>query len=477
MRKTIFISFFLCSVIGHHAQNGVAETVSTLDDQKGVSVTIYNEDLALVKDQRSVSLPQGQQVLAFREVSGQIKPETALLSGQNLSVLEQNFEFDLLTPQALLDKYVGKEVEVVKTHPTTGEESRKKATILSSADYGAVLKMGDHIESGIPGRLIFPDVPENLRDRPTLTMLVQSTMEREQDIELSYLTSGLGWQADYVAELNAEDNALDLNGWVTLTNESGATYQNAQLQLVAGDVHQAPPEQMDQRKVYQRQELAVPMTEGGMAEEQMFEYHLYTLDRPTTIKDNQTKQVSLLQAGQIPCRKEFLLLGRDYYYRSQYGDLGRKMKIGVFVEVVNSKENNLGLPLPKGVMRVYKKDSRDRLQFIGEDRIDHTPENEKVRLKLGDAFDITASKKQTDFKKISGFSPYNYVYESAYHIELKNAKKEEVTVKVVEPVPGDWDMLEESLPHEKATSDTAVWQVKVPAKGSTVLTYRVRVKF
>ncbi|MCF8056910.1 MAG: DUF4139 domain-containing protein [Desulfocapsa sp.] len=476
MRKSILISCLSAIIMTHGAQNTMAETVSTLVDQKGVSVTIYNQDLALVKDQRTVSLPEGSQVLAFREVSGKIRPETALLSGKGLSVLEQNFEFDLLTPQALLDKYVGKAVEVVKTHPTTGEESREKATVLSTQKNGVVLQMADHIESGIPGRLIFPDIPENLRDRPTLTMLVENKTAREQEIELSYLTGGLGWQADYVAELNARDDALDLSGWVTLTNQSGAIYKNANLQLVAGDVHQVRPEQTVRPNAYRQKAVAMAEMDAGMAEEQMFEYHLYTLARPTTIKDKQSKQVTLLQAGQVPCRKEFLLMGGRHYYQSQYGDLGKKMKIGVFVEVANSKENNLGVPLPKGVMRVYKKDSGDRLQFIGEDRIDHTPENEIIRLKLGDAFDVTASKKQTDFKKVSGFSRYHYVYESAYHLELKNGKKEAVTVKVIEPVPGDWDMLEESLPHEKKASDTAVWQVEVPSLGTTILTYRVRVK-
>lgn len=476
MRKSILIASLFSIIMGHGVQSTMAETISTLIDQKGVSVTIYNQNLALVKDQRTISLPEGRQVLAFREVSAKIRPETALLSGKGLSILEQNFEFDLLSPQALLEKYVGKEVEVVKTHPTTGEESREKATVLSSQKNGVVLQMADHIESGIPGRLIFPDVPKNLRDRPTLTMLVQSKTAQEQEVELSYLTGGLGWQADYVAELNARDDALDLSGWVTLTNQSGATYQNAHLQLVAGDVHLVEPEHLGRRKVYRQETMAMATMDDAMAEEQMFEYHLYTLARPTTIKDNQSKQVALLQAGQVPCRKEFLLLGKRYYYQRQYGDIGKKMKIGVFVEVANSKENNLGIPLPKGVMRVYKKDSQDRLQFIGEDRIDHTPENEIIRLKLGDAFDVTALKKQTDFKKISGFSRYHYVYESAYRIELKNGKKEPVTVKVVEPVPGDWDMLEESLPHEKAASDTAVWQVEVPSHGTTILTYRVRVK-
>ncbi|MBU0910641.1 MAG: DUF4139 domain-containing protein [Proteobacteria bacterium] len=451
------------------------EYTTTLADQQGVSVTIYNQNLALVKDRRTIRLPAGQNVLAFREVSAQIKPETALLSGGNLDILEQNFEFDLLTPQALLEKYVGKEVTVIRTHPTTGEETREKAKVLS-ANNGVVLQLGDHIETGIPGRLVFDHVPENLRDRPTLTMLADSGTDKSQQVELSYLTSGLGWQADYVAELNPADNAMDINGWVTLTNQSGATYNNASLQLVAGDVNQVSSEKPN-RMIYREKAMAMSAEMDAMAEEQMFEYHLYTLERPTTIGDNQTKQVALLQAGQVPCRKELILQGADYYYHSQYGELGQKMKIGVFVEIANSKENHLGLPLPKGVVRVYKKDSRDRLQFVGEDRIDHTPENETLRLKLGDSFDVTANRKQTDFKKVAGFTRYDYVYEGAFRIELKNGKKEAVTVKVVEPIPGDWEMLEESLPHEKAASNTAVWQVPVPSLGSITLTYRVRVKY
>jgi hypothetical protein len=476
MKKTLIATFTAVLFMAHSIPALSAEYTTTLADQQGVAITIYNQNLALVKDRRTISLPAGENVLSFREVSAQIKAETALLTGGGLAILEQNFEFDLLTPQALLEKYVGQEVTVIRTHPTTGEESREKAKVLSASD-GVVLRLGDHIETGIPGRLVFDHVPENLRDRPTLTMLANSATDKPQQVELSYLTGGLGWQADYVAELNPTDNAMDINGWVTLTNQSGATYNNASLQLVAGDVHQAPPEQPARRLAQDKVMTMAAEMQDAMAEEQMFEYHLYSLERPTTIRDNQTKQVALLQAGQVPCRKELILQGGDYYYRSQYGELGEKMKIGVFVEVANSKDNHLGLPLPRGVVRVYKKDSRDRLQFIGEDRIDHTPENETLRLKLGDSFDVTANRKQTDFKKVAGSSRYDYVYEGAYSIELKNGKKEAATVKVVEPIPGDWEMLAESLPHAKAASNTAVWQVPVPGLGATTLTYKVRVKY
>ncbi|MEA3348399.1 MAG: hypothetical protein U9Q39_04975 [Pseudomonadota bacterium] len=281
-----------------------------------------------------------------------------------------------------------------------------------------------------------------------------------------------------MAELNAADDAINLSGWVTLTNTSGAGYRDAQLQLVAGDVHQAPPEQ-DLAFGGRREVMMKTMAAStpSMAQEEMFEYHLYTLARPTTIADRQSKQVALLQASSVPCKKEFLLKGSSYYYRRAYGEIDRKLKVGVFVEIENRKKNHLGLPLPKGVVRVYKEDSKGALQFIGEDRIDHTPENETIRLKLGDAFDLTASKKQTDFKKIAGDGRYNYIYEAAFEVKLKNAKPEEVEIKLVEPIPGDWEILTESHNHYKESSSAASWRVPVPAKGEATLVYRVRVKY
>jgi len=448
------------------------ETRSTLQDQQEVAVTIYNENLALVKDQRRIKLKNGLNSLALRDVSAQIRPETALLRSLtapgSFSVLEQNFDFDLLTPQKLLEKYVGKSVGIIRTNPATGAETTEQAQVLS-ANSGVVLKIGDHIETGIPGRIVYNDVPENLRDRPTLVVQLQNKGLAEQNVELSYLTGGLGWKADYVAELNAANDKLDLSGWVTLTNTSGTSYQNAKLQLVAGDVN--------------RVQEAMPLAKGrmelrsDMAEQSLLEYHLYTLDRPTTVAENQTKQVALLSASGVPVRKELLLRGTDYYYQSSYGDLGQKMKVGVFIEFDNKEASKLGMPLPKGIMRVYKKDNAGNAQFVGEDQIDHTPKNETVRLKLGEAFDVTADKKQTDFKKLPNPEKGNSAFESTYEIVLKNAKKEPVTVTVQEPIPADWKILKENHPSKKAASNTAVWSIDVPAEGRTVLTYRVRVKY
>ena len=479
-RNITAITLLVLLLIAGHAIAGSTEKISTLADQKEVAVTIYNENLALVKDKRTLALPAGETTLAFREVSGKMRPETALLQSKSqkhdIVVIEQNFDFDLLTPQKLLEKYVGKTIGIVKTHPTTGEETVEEAQVLSSNN-GVVLRVGDRIETGVSGgRLIFPDVPDNLRDKPTLVMQLASKTDGPQDLELSYLTGGLSWKADYVAELNSDESKLNLLGWVTLTNTSGTSYNNARLQLVAGDVNQVQPV-FEKRMRGEIADMAYAAEAQGITQESLFEYHLYTLGRPTNILDNQTKQVALLQAENISSSKEYLLRGQNYYYRNLSGDLGSKIKVAVYLSYENSKAENLGIPLPKGIVRVYKQDRAGSVQFVGEDRIDHTPENETVRLKLGNAFDITADRKQTDFKKLAGFGRYNYVFESSYRIELKNGKDENVSVRVVEPMPGDWEILSENLTHEKISSSEAEWLVTVPAKGSAELLYRVKVKF
>ncbi|HTJ07124.1 MAG TPA: DUF4139 domain-containing protein [Caldimonas sp.] len=456
-----------------------AERRSTLDDQQSVAVTIYNEDLALVKDVRQVVLDAGVGRLALRDVSARMRPETAqlrnVLRPGAFDLLEQNFDFDLLTPAKLLEKYVGQTVRIVKTHPQTGVETVESAQVLA-ATQGVVLKIGDRIETGAPGRIVFDGVPATLRDRPTLVAEVNNRQPGPQTVELTYLSGGLSWQADYVAELSGDDASLDLNGWVTLTNRSGTAYRNAKLQLVAGDVHRVRQEMRAMDAMIAKSSVAAAPA-PQMQQESLFEYHLYTLGRPTTLADNQTKQVALLNAAQVPVRKELVLNGSDYYYRSSVGDIGQKLKTGVYVEFANRESSRLGLPLPKGVVRVYKRDSAGNAQFVGEDRIDHTPKNEKIRLRLGDAFDVTADKKQTDFKRREPTNRASYVFESAYEIVLRNAKNEAVNVTVREPVPGDWTMIEESKPHAKVAAGTAEWRVDVAAGSTTTLRYRVLVRY
>jgi hypothetical protein len=456
------------------------EKRTSLEDQKSVAVTIYNENLALIKDQRTIKLDKGFNLLEFRGVSAKMRAETALLRNLNnagLKVIEQNFDFDLLTPQKLLEKYVGKQVKIATMNPVTGEEKIEQATVLST-NQGVVVQIDDRIETNPRGRYIFDKVPENLRDQPTLVIQLNNETSKEQDVELSYLSSGLSWKADYVAELNATDDKLDLVGWVTLNNTSGTSYNNAKLQLVAGDVNIV---RNNFRDALAKRKMEVTKSEileaADMREESLFEYHLYTLNRPTTVSNNQTKQVSLLSATQVPVNKEFLLQGNTYYYQSSYGDIGQKMKVGVYVEFKNKEKSGLGMPLPKGTVRVYKKDKAGNAQFIGEDNIDHTPKNEDVRLKLGDAFDITADKKQTNFEKRVAIGKYNYAYESSYEVKLKNAKSESVTVVVREPIPGDWKMQEHSHPFKKVAAGTAEWHIEIPAEGSATLEYNVLVRY
>lgn len=449
-----------------------AEKESRAEDRAEVAVAIYNDSLALIKEVRRLDLERGENDIALRDVSAKMRPETAslrALTGAPLRLIEQNFDFDLLTPQKLLEKYVGQSVGVIRTNPATGAETRETAQVLAT-NGGVVLKFADRIETGVPGRLTFPGVPANLRDRPTLVVKLESATAGRQTAELSYLSGGLSWQADYVAELGAAETKMDLAGWVTLTNQSGTGYENAKLQLVAGDVNRVQ-EDFAVRPMAKAMVAAAPMRE--MAREEVFDYHLYTLGQPTTIRDNQTKQVALLSAAAVPVKKEYLLAGEAWYYQSQVSDLGRKQKIAVFLEFENAG-GELGKPLPKGIVRVYKKDAKGNAIFIGEDGIDHTAKNDKVRLKMGNAFDVTANRKQTGFKQVAGRP--NPVYETSWRIEFNNAKEQAVTVKVVEPMPGDWEMVGESQRHTKGDAHSAVWQVQVPAGGKAVLEYSVRAR-
>jgi len=458
------------------------ETPTTLKDQQSLSVTIYNSNLALVKDQREVKLPKGPCQLAFQDVSAKIRPQTAILKNltapEDFWIVEQNFDFDLLSPDTLLEKYVGEKVGVISLRPAErGEgqrEVREEALVLATNN-GVVLQYADRIETSIPGRIIFPNVPANLRARPTLVMSLNSGAATAQKLELSYLTSGLSWNADYAVSLSPDEKTMDMSGWVTLTNQSGTTYPNATLQLVAGDVNTVNTTSYDNDEGDGYAEVAYDAA-PQMLEESLFEYHLYTLDRPTTLKENQTKQVALLSASIIPVRKDYILRGQSHFFTRSYGDTGEKLDIGVFVGFQNDEKSSLGKPLPAGVMRVYKNDSRGGSQFVGEDSIEHTPKNEEVRLKLGTAFDVTAKRKQTDFKKLPGSGKYRQTYESAFEVTIKNAKDEAVTVTVLEPMPGDWQILEKSHPFTKEAAGTAKFLVNVPAEGSTVLKYHVRVR-
>jgi hypothetical protein len=445
------------------------ETRVPLEDQTGVSVTIYNQDLALVRDQRSIALDRGINSLAFVDVSAFMRPETALIviDGVDAAVLEQNFNFDLLTPQTLLDKSVGQTVRLVRTNYETGEDTYEEGVLLSTAG-GITVQIGDRIETAYPGRIVYDEVPATLRARPTLVMDLDAAGSGDAEASLSYLTGGLSWKADYVAELSPDESTIDLNGWVTLTNASGTAYRDATLQLVAGDVNRV--QQMMFREA-EMMTMDASAPRESMAEESLLDYHLYTLDRATTIAENQTKQVALLSGGGIPVTKEYRFENIAYAFRNPMGEIERT-DATVYLEFKNDEASGLGLPLPGGVMRVYKEDSAERVQFVGEDSVDHTPKNETVRLTLGRAFDVTARPRQTEFDRIT-----DHIYESAFEITFRNAKPEPVTVRFVEGVDGDWKVLEESQQHERIDAFRVGWTIDVPAEGEAVLTYKMRVEY
>lgn len=467
------------------AQNAFAqeETVSNTRDQ--LAITIYNESLAMVRENRTIPLKEGTNRIALRDVSARIMPETAILAatGENaVQLLEQNFDYDLLNEQALLDKYVGKKVIAIRTNGATGEETREEATVLSNNN-GVILQYADRIESGLPSgvRLAFADVPANLRDRPTLLIDLLAAKAGEHSVNLSYLTQGLSWKADYVATLGADEKTLALAGWVTLQNQSGTAYENATLQLVAGNVNRVR-EYMNDGVMFRAQSAAAPMMEAApMQQEELFEYHLYTLSRPTTIANNQRKQVALLSAADVPVQKEYRLQGADHWYWSGFEgespELGDKRKVDIYMQFDNKENAKLGMPLPKGTVRVYKSDSEGRSQFIGEDAIDHTAKNDTVRLKLGSAFDVNGTWKQLSAKQTDGKISRTTTYEGSYEIELSNAKKEDIIVKVVEPIPGNWSITQESHQHEKADAHLAQWHIPVPADSKVKLTYSIKTTY
>ncbi len=440
------------------------------EQQKEVAVTIYNGNLGLVKDIRELTVGSGIHEVKFIDVAAQIDPTTVHLKSLTdvggLRILEQNYEYDLLNPQKLLDKFVGKQVKLM-----TGDGSLVEATLLSNNN-GPIYKINGQIHLGHPGRVVLPDLPDNLIPKPTLVWLLQNRAGRPQRVEASYLTGGITWKADYVVVLNAKDNGGDLSGWVTVDNKSGATYSDAALKLVAGDVHRAKTRRELRDALEGASKMAAAEAPRQFQQESFFEYHLYSLDGRTTIKQNQTKQISLLNVAEIPIKKELRYYGASQYYQGQLGTPISNQKVSVFLEIANKEQYRLGMPLPKGTVRVYKAAADESLQFIGEDVIDHTPKDEKVKIKMGEAFDVVGERTQRDWRKIA-----SGVYETEWDIQVRNHKKDDVQVTIIEPVPGDWEVVKTSQPYEKVEAHTLQYVVKIPKDGKTTVNYRVRMRW
>ncbi len=464
--KNIFFILLVCGSL----RATVPVATSTFNDQKKIAVTVYNSGIGVVRDERKIILPVGESELKFMDIASRIKPETVQIDGKNLKILEQNYEYDLLSPEKLLEKYVGKKIMLIQYNPYKNERIPIEAELLSYNNHKPIYKIEDEIIINRQNEEIkLPSIPKNLIAKPSLVWLLKNRLDTSQTIIANYMTKGMRWNADYVMVLAENEKSCDINGWVTINNNCGTTFNNAQLKLIAGDVN--IEEDFDEFDLF-CDESEYDCEGESFKEESMFEYHMYTLERPSTLKQNQQKQISLLEASDIKTKKTFRYISNKYIYRNKRGGTDKTGKIGVFVSFDNSKKNNLGMPLPKGVVRVYKADSSGNNQFIGEDRIDHTPKDEEIELKLGDAFDVIAERRQTDYKKIG-----NNTSESGWEIKIKNHKKENVIVEIVEPFYGDWTMLENSLPFDKKDAWTAVFKIIVKADSEATLNYRVRIKW
>jgi hypothetical protein len=455
-----------------------ADQGTTLTDQTELAVTVYNSNIALVRDVRQLQLPTGNFHLKFMDIAATVNPATvhfrSVTEPEKVAVVEQNYEYDLLEPAKLLNKYVGKEVTLVRSYMDNGTTKREeiKATLLANNN-GPVWKMGNDIVTGVYGETYrFPEVPANLYDRPTLLMTLENSGSPKQKIEASYLASNLSWNCDYVLTVGHDDKAADLDGWVTISNNSGTAFHNAKLQLVAGDLNRLPAR--DQYRVSEMVANApAAKAAGQFVQENFSEYHLYSLARRTSVLDKETKQISLLEGSGIPVEKLFVVNGQNFYYHNAQNP-GSPIKdpVMVFYKFKNEEKAGLGIPLPAGNLRVYQKDSKGGLLFIGEDHIDHTPKDEFLSVKIGNAFDVVSERKQTDYKSLG-----SHLWEMEFEITIRNHKDTPLIVEVNEPIGGDWEMLSSSYKYTKTSAWAAQFDVPVKANGESVLKYRIRAKW
>jgi hypothetical protein len=460
------------------ARAASADQSTSLGDQTDLNVTVYNSNIALVRDVRQLALPGGAFRLKFMDIAATVNPATvhfrSLNEPEKLSVIEQNYEYDLLEPAKLLHKYVGKEVTLVRSYKDSGTTKHEeiKATLLADNN-GPVWKIGNDIVTGMLAESYrFPEVPANLYERPTLLMSLENSGARKQQIEASYLASNLSWNADYVLTVGRDDKAADLDGWVTLANNSGTAFRNARLQLVAGDLNRLPINSRGDMNM-ELKARAVAGAANQFQQESFSEYHLYTLGRRTSVEDKETKQISLLQGSGVPVQKLFIVNGQNFYYHNaQNPGSPQKDPVLVYYKFKNEEKAGLGMPLPAGNVRVYQKDSKGGVLFAGEDRIDHTPKDEEVSVHIGNAFDIVAERKQTDYKRID-----SHVWEMEFEITLRNHKDSPITVQVNEPIGGDWEMLSSSYKFTKTAAFAAQFNVPVDKNGTSVLKYRIRARW
>jgi len=441
----------------------------------GADVTVYNSDLALVREHRAFKLPAAAAQLAFTGVSGRMQPETALLEvvkGDPVKVAEQAFDFDVITPETLLERSVGKEVAIYSINPATGRETVTPARVLSATN-GVVLDIGGKIHTSVPGRIVFNTLPAGLRTTPTLVMNVTGSAGKDADAEFSYLTGGLTWRADYVMQYDADAGRMDLAAWATITNTTGVDFKDAKVKLVAGDVNRVGPQPRALRLMEGKAMAASAPLADGVSEQALDATHMYAMKTPTTLADKETKQLALMSSQGVMVRRELSVRNDQPYIYSNL-TRGPMPEARVEAELVfkNDTNSKLGGSLPAGTVRVYGMDDQGAPQFIGESAIDHTAVGSEVRVKLGREFDVPVTREQTNFVKAS-----DTITISAWKVTVKNAKSRPIKVRVVEPMPEAWEITKESHPHKDTSAATTEWLLDVPAKGQTVLEYNVKSVF
>ncbi len=459
-----------------------AGTAAATTDSEGVALTIYNQNFGVVREKRNVDVKEKVGTIQFTDVASQIDGTSVQfksLTDPDATVLEQNYEYDLVSADKLLEKYIDKQIAVL-----TKDGSRYSGSLQSfDANQLVIRQEGEKAEIVMVQRgdnvkdIQFGALPEGLITKPTLVWKLATEKVGQQLIEVAYQTAGINWQADYNAVLNPNDTKLDLGGWVTINNQSGATYKDAKLKLIAGDVRRVEQPRV---RAYAPMAAGMAQAEQGFEEKAFFEYHLYTLGRPATVAQNQTKQIELLKAADVPVKKVFLYDGALQYRfygglneDANYGSEGGNKKVNVIIELKNSKENNMGMALPKGKMRLYKRDEADgSLEFIGEDQIDHTPKDETIKLHIGDAFDIVGERKRTDYK----IDASRHIITESFEIHIRNHKTEPVEVLVKETLYrwNNWEITESNQKWTKYDANTIHFPVKVDKDGEQVITYTVR---
>jgi len=447
------------------ALSGAARAQTAQPAAAGLDVTIYNANLALVDDTRQLDIAKGRQRLEFKDVSSAIRPETVSLVADGLTIVEQNFDYDLLTPDKMMEKAVGHDVKIVRTNPGTGQETTEVATVLA-ANQGVVLKIGDHVEvlrdDGVPTRVIFDKVPDNLRAQPTLSVTVDADSAGPRLARLSYLTTGLAWRADYVAIFDEKAAKLDLQGWITLTNQSGASFTDARTQLVAGNVNQDGDDDSEPNQLTNVRQAGSEADTG--TSEAVGDVHIYTLPERTTIAQNQTKQVSFLDAAGVTAHKVY------QFNLGGFASAEQPANAAVVVDFTNSTASGLGAGLPAGAIRVYERDLAGDPKFVGENQIDHTPQGSELAVKIGDAFDVTVQPTLVSDQKVTKTR-------SRYAVSylIRNARPQPVTVELRQG--GLWGrdpkVVAESLPSRRIDAYTLGWSVPVAANGQTTLTAQV----